>query len=158
MTKEMKQEFTRKITQANKTGLVVILYEMTLYFLESAAENFDREEFLEYQKNIGKAKECLDELLTSLDKGYEPAARLQALYYFYKRQLTSASVQRKKELLLPVMGMIKELKESYEKIAAQDTSAPLMENTQEVYAGLTYGRGSLNENLADQGSNRGFRI
>ena len=36
MTNEKKQEYTRKITQANGTGLVVILYDMTLTFLEDA--------------------------------------------------------------------------------------------------------------------------
>lgn len=34
----------------------------------------------------------------------------------------------------------------------------VMENVQTVYAGLTYGRNNLNENLADQGINRGFRV
>ena len=54
--------------------------------------------------------------------------------------------------------MLIELKESYEKIASQDTSSPVMENTQMVYAGLTYGKNSLNIDLSDQGIDRGFRI
>ena len=54
--------------------------------------------------------------------------------------------------------MIQELKESFEQIALQDTSAPIMENTQTVYAGLTYGKDSLNLNLSDQGTNRGFCV
>ena len=57
-----------------------------------------------------------------------------------------------------VVNMLKELKQSYEQVASQDTSAPLVENAQVVYAGLTYGKGSLNVDLADQSTNRGFRI
>ena len=34
MTKELKQEYTRKITQANKTQLITILYEMLLIYVE----------------------------------------------------------------------------------------------------------------------------
>ena len=34
MTRELKQEFTLKISQANKTELAVILYEMLLAYLE----------------------------------------------------------------------------------------------------------------------------
>ena len=34
MTKECKQQFTLRITQANATQLVVILYEMTLQYLQ----------------------------------------------------------------------------------------------------------------------------
>ena len=54
--------------------------------------------------------------------------------------------------------MIKELKESYEQIASQDTSAPLMENTQAVYTGFTYGKDSLNVNLTHQSVDRGFCV
>jgi flagellar protein FliS len=35
--------------------------------------------------------------------------------------------------------------------------APVMDNSQSVYAGLTYGRGSLNENLVGN-ANRGFLV
>ena len=37
MTREMKQIFTRRITQANRTQLIVILYDMTLTYLKDAA-------------------------------------------------------------------------------------------------------------------------
>ena len=89
---------------------------------------------------------------------YKIAGILRGLYFFYKRELTTAAVQQKKELVLPIIQMIGELKESYEQIASQDTSAPIMENAQTVYAGLTYGKDSLNVNLSDQGTNRGFCV
>ena len=44
------------------------------------------------------------------------------------------------------------------KIVSTDESAPVMSHTQRVVAGLTYGRNSLNENLTDAGSDRGFRV
>ena len=43
MTKELKQQFTLKISQANKTGLVVILYEMLLIYLEEATQAYEKE-------------------------------------------------------------------------------------------------------------------
>ena len=36
MTKECKQKFTLRITQANKTELIVILYEMVLLCMDTA--------------------------------------------------------------------------------------------------------------------------
>ena len=48
------------------------------------------------------------------------------------------------------------LKEAYEVLAIQDQSGPVMQNTQAVYAGLTYGKDDLTENMTDQGTNRGF--
>ena len=158
MKKEKKQEFTLRITRANKTQLVVILYDMVLVYLEDSLEAFENEDYKEYKWNIERAKDCIDELLNSLHMEYEIAGILWGLYFFYKRELTTAAVQNKKELVLPVMQMIQELKESYEQISSQDTSAPIMENAQTVYAGLTYGRTSLNVDLSDQGTNRGFCV
>ena len=158
MKKEQKQEFTLRITRANKTQMIVILYDMVLVYLEDSLEAFEKEDYVTYKWNIERAKDCIDELIQSLHMEYELAGILKGLYFFYKRELASAGVQKDKEKVLPVIKMIQELKESYEQIAAQDTSAPIMENTQAVYAGLTYGKNSLNVNLSDQGTNRGFCV
>ena len=41
MTKECKQQFTLRITQANSTQLIVILYEMTLQYLADGEQAVD---------------------------------------------------------------------------------------------------------------------
>ena len=158
MKKEKKQEFTLRITRANKTQMIVILYDMVLAYLEDSLEAYEKNDFKGYKWNIERAKDCIDELLNSLHMEYEIAGILKGLYFFYKRELTTAAIHNKQEMVLPVMQMIRELKESYEQIASQDTSAPIMENTQEIYAGLTYGKDSLNVNLSDQGTHRGFCV
>ena len=158
MKKEKKQEFTLRITRANKTQMIVILYDMVLTYLEDAVEAFEKNNHKEYRWNIDRAKDCIDELLNSLHMEYEIAAILKGLYFFYKRELTTAAVHNKKEMILPVMEMIQELKESYEKISSEDTSAPIMENAQTIYTGLTYGKDSLNVSLSDQSTNRGFCV
>ena len=158
MKKEKKQEFTLRISRANKTQMIVILYDMVLTYLEDAVEVFEKNNYKEYKWNIDRAKDCIDELLNSLHMEYEIAGMLKGLYFFYKRELTTAAVRMQKEKILPVIQMIKELKNSYEQVAAQDTSAPIMENAQTIYAGLTYGKDSLNVNLSDQGLNRGFCV
>lgn len=157
MTKEMKQQFTLKITRANKSQLVVILYEMLLAYLDeaqSAHENGSKEEF---RDGIRKARACLRELMASLHYEYEMAFRLQQLYLYADRELTRADVHNRKEELSHVRMVITKLHDAYATVSSQDTSAPIMENTQAVYAGLTYGRDDLIVNLADQGSSRGFR-
>jgi len=158
MKKEKKQEFTFRITRANKTQMVVILYDMVLTYLQDALEELANKNSKEFKWNIERSKDCLDELLNSLHMEYEPANTLKGLYFFYKRELSTAAVQQDKDKILTIMDMIKELRESYEKISSQDTSAPIMENAQTVYAGLTYGKDSLNENLSAQSIHRGFRV
>ena len=149
MTKELKQEYTLRITQANKTQLAVILYEMTITYLEEASRAYDEGDTASFKDSIRKARGCIKELIASLHFEYEPARNLLQLYVFANQELTRARVRK---------GMMEKLQEAYEKIAAADTSAPVMANTQTVYAGLTYGKNSLTENLANQGSERGFRI
>lgn len=158
MVQEKKQEFILRITRANKSQLIVILYDMVLEYLQDALKAYEENDKKKYKIDIGNAKNCIDELIRSLKPGYEISLTLQSLYYFYKRELSTAAILEKEEMITPVINMIKELRDAYEKVAAEDTSAPVMENTQTVYAGLTYGKDSLNINLSDQGSNRGFRV
>ncbi len=63
MTSEKKQEFTLRISQANKTELVVILYDMFQAYLEDA-EHAEGEEF---HNAISHARAVLNELIESLD-------------------------------------------------------------------------------------------
>ena len=157
MTKELKQKYTLKITQANKTQLITILYEMLLIYAQEAEEAYDREDRMEFRESIRKARGCVNELLGSLNFEYGLAANFLQLYLYVNRELIKAEVQNQKAPLENAEKVIRGLHGAYEKLEVMDTSGPVMQNVQTVYAGLTYGRNHLNENLADQGINRGFR-
>ena len=66
MTKELKQEYTLRITQANKTQLAVILYEMTITYLEEASRAYDEGDTASFKDSIRKARGCIKELIASL--------------------------------------------------------------------------------------------
>ena len=51
--------------------------------------------------------------------------------------------------------MLESLYDAFKEAAKQDTSAPLMQNAQQVYAGYTYGKNDVNENC-QLDSSRGF--
>ena len=158
MTTEIKQQFTFRISQANSTEMIVILYEMTLQYLADASELADQDDFAGYQSAVLRARGCIGELLQSLHLEYEPAAALRQLYLFCLRRLAQAEVRIHPELLQEVSGVITPLCDAYRQIAAQNTAGPVMQNAQVVYAGLTYGRNTLTENMADQSMNRGMLI
>ena len=50
----------------------------------------------------------------------------------------------------------KTLHAAYKEMEKEDTSAPTMGNTQSVFAGLTYGKYSLNEDVTASSMNRGI--
>lgn len=157
MTKELKQQYTLKITQANKSQLVVILYEMLMIYIDEAGQAHEKKDSEGFKDSIRKARGCLNELMASLHLEYEPAMNLLQLYIYAGKELARADVHNNKEELLHVKSIMEKLHGAYQKISEQDHSGPVMANTQAVYAGLTYGKNNLMENLSDQGGNRGFR-
>ena len=158
MTTELKQEYTLRITQANKTQLITILYEMVLLYVDEAENALDADNKMEFKSAVRKIRGCMNELTASLNFEYELAQNFLQLYLYVNRELVKASSHYEKENLEHVRLVIGQLHKAYEQIQNQDTSGPVMGNTQTVYAGLTYGRNTLTENLADSDANRGFRV
>lgn len=158
MTREVKQQFTFRITQANSTQLIVILYEMLLSYLEESREALESEDSAAFHEAVRKARGCINELIGSLHMEYEPAPALMQLYLFCIRRLANGEVRSDPQPLGEIEQVIQPLHDAYEKISGQNKSGPIMGNSQTVYAGLTYGRNNLTENMADQGANRGMLI
>lgn len=158
MTKELKQEFTLRITQANKTQLITILYEMVLIYIDEAEAALSEEDRAGYKSALRKIRGCMNELTASLNLEYDLAQNILQLYLYVNRELVQASVHYDRDNLEHVRLVIGELQKAYKKIEAQDVSGPVMGNTQTVYAGLTYGRNTLTESITDPASNRGFCV
>ncbi len=156
MKKEDKQQFTFRITQANSTEMVVILYEMLLCYLDDASEALRMEEQEPFHDAVRKSRACLNELVNSLNLNYEPAPALHKLYMFCFRRLAAGERRREPGILNEVKHVIEPLHDAYRQIAGQNSAGPVMGNSQAVYAGLTYGRNTLTENMTDQGANRGI--
>lgn len=62
------------------------------------------------------------------------------------------------EQLDQIIGMFQKLRDAYHTISREDQSRPLMENAQDVYAGLTYSKTDVNESLLQYGTARGFCV
>lgn len=158
MTAEQKKEFTRKISQANSAQMIVILYDITLVYVEDALCFMEKEDMENARVQADFAKRCLEEMISNLHFEYELSKTLHQLYLSMKKSLREGIRDKEKEQLISVRDNLQSLRDAYEQIAASDESAPVMSHTQTVVAGLTYGRTSLNENLSDVSSDRGFRV
>lgn len=159
MTKEKKQEFTFRITRANETELVVILYEMLLCYLGEAKEWLAQpQEAALLQESLRKARGCINELMQSVHLEYQPGKELMQLYIYSLKRLAKCERCREEEPLQEVQKIMTSLHGAYARIAPENPKGPVMNNSQTVYAGLTYGPKDLTENMADQGSNRGMRV
>lgn len=156
MTKERKQEFNLRITQANPTQLTVIVYEMCLEYLGETKAALGDNDMPAFHDAARKTRGCLTELLESLNLEYDPAGAMLQLFLYCIRRLAYSEFHKDMVALDEIERVVRPLGEAYAKIQNQDTRGPIMGNAQTVYAGLTYGRNSLTENMGDPGKNRGM--
>ncbi len=134
----------------------MILYEMLLCYVQDGREALAEKKEWEFREAIRKARGCLGELMNSLNLQYEPAPALLSLCGFCVRRLADSERKVSPEPLGEIEQIVKQLRDAYSQIAEQNSAGPVMNNSQTVYAGLTYGRNTLTENMADQGANRGM--
>ncbi|MEG1459439.1 MAG: flagellar protein FliS [Acetivibrio sp.] len=157
----MKQEklntYSVRITQANKSQLVVITYEIIIDSIQAAMEEFQREDWIEYNKDLKRVQKLLNELMGALDFSYEMSGQFKELYQFCGKCIVEALFGKKIDKLPSVCSIIEKMAAGFREAAKQDNSETVMKNTQIVYAGLTYGRYALDEVFVNMNeANRGF--
>lgn len=155
MTKEEIQIYTRRITNGNRTDLVVTTYDIILTYYHdarSARKNGEEEQFI---WNLNKATDFVNELIHALDCQYQLGKDLLLLYRYVQDVVAQCIRKKTEEGLDSAESVITKLKSSFVEVAKQDHSGPVIQYGGQVYAGITYGRGTLNE-LYDNTS-RGFK-
>lgn len=158
MRNEDLRAFTARISQANGSELVVIVYEIILKDIESAKEAFDAQDHTKFTRDVDHAVKFVNELINTLDFEYAISYDLMQLYLYCNKQLIEATLKKDIKPLESATKVLTSLLKGFNEVAKQDKSEPLMSNTQQVYAGLTYGKGSLNEMYVDPNQvERGFR-
>lgn len=158
MNQEEKKQFTLRIAQANKSQLIVILYEILFVYLKDVRIAFEQQNREHFRRDMKRSKACVLELIKSLNLNYEVAVRLLELYDYVTHKLRIMEARFQITELTEVEHILHELYESFVEMEKQDTSEPLMDHVQNVYAGLTYGKNNLTENLGNTYENRGFFV
>ena len=82
MTKEEIRDYCRKVTQSSGTELVAITLELAANYLEEAVGCKLPAELVEFRLAIGKARQCIGGLISSLDKKKEKSAQVLKIYFF----------------------------------------------------------------------------
>jgi len=157
MNKEKQKDFARRIAQANRTELLLVTYDILIEEIEETERQHNAGDIGEYRRAVKSAQRFIAELMSSLDFTYPISRELLNLYEYVQRVLIRSDVSGKPYRLDSAKNVITGLRAAFAKVAEGDDSAPLMENAQSVFAGLTYGKGKLNEtDLDPHAPNRGF--
>ncbi|MGN0348842.1 MAG: flagellar protein FliS [Roseburia sp.] len=157
MKKEQMQDFTRRISRCNRSELVVILYEVLFAHLADAKEAYRDEDWGEFKEALRRSERTIRELMGALDFSYGLANELGSIYVFCKETLAKAMYKRNLDEIDLAEELMRKLYEAFVEVAKQDTSDPLMSNTQQVYAGYTYGREDV-DTYQEFDASRGFFV
>jgi len=157
MDNSLKQEFTRRLSQCNNGEMIVIMYDIVFAYMDEAKVAHNVGAYEDYKVAIKKSQGAIDTLIGALNFKFDIARDLHKLYVYAKNCLAKAIYQNRLDGLEEAEKILKRLYASFYEAAKSDTSGPLMRNTQQVYAGMTYGRTTLNENCFED-NHRGFFV
>ena len=157
MTKEQIKEFTLRTTNANHSGLILVLFDVTRVYILDAIASYDEEDLETYLKYIRMAKKSHNELMSCINPKDDLGKKVLQVFRFIYGKLVMSEVKRKPDDLDRCLVMLDNLKVGFEKLHSIDTEGPVMKNAHQVYAGLTYGKGTLSESTLGDIYNRGFK-
>jgi len=130
MPAEPATEYLRaQVETASPCGLIVILYEGAINFMEKALEGFKEtsptERIERINNSLLRAQDIITELAACLDMeaGGEIAENLFRLYDYMHRRLIEANVRKQPEPIKEVIGLMSDLKEAWQQISMQENGA-----------------------------------
>ena len=109
------------IDDASPHQLVTLLLDGALERIALASGAMARDDVAASGEAIGKSISILDSLRVSLDheKGGAVAANLEQLYDYMTRRLLEASAAKDADLLIEVMGLIREIKLAWDEVPVE---------------------------------------
>lgn len=156
MNRDKISAFTLRIASSNGCGLISILYDIYEEYETDALENFEAGQVTEAIVALKKCVEVVSHLQKDLNFEYKVSGNLYALYDYVQRNVSKSIYKANADGLLEAKKVMDELGDAFDQLAKEDTSAPIMQNTQHVMAGITYGKNSLNESVMGNQARRGF--
>lgn len=158
MDSTMVKDFQAKIVNADKGQLIIISYEMLIAEIEDAIVQIENGKEAEFSRVMVRAHKILRELSSNLDFQYDISKDLMSMYIYINKKFIDASIKCEKESLNEAKRILTILLNGWKEAETKESiNEPLIENGQKVYAGLTYGKGTLNEMVYDGSTSRGFR-
>ena len=159
MTQEQKQEFTRRISQENHSGLILVLCDIFHTYGSDAIAAYQTNDMTTYLQTVGQARRTLQELIDCFSKEDVLGRNVIAIFRFIYGKLVRSEVRRQPDELDRCIQLVDALRVGFVHLHEIDTDGAVMQNVHQVYAGLTYGKGMLNESVqgVDYGT-RGYQV
>ena len=152
-----KEDYTARVANASPLQLTIINFELIIAYIEESAEAEKYNDIGAFLNNMSGAKDFLKLLMTSLDMKYDLSKELMRIYIYINGLLIKSEYSKSAKQAVVAADMLKLLLESFKSISETEQSeTAVMQNAQQVYAGLTYKDGKLSEYI-EEDLNRGFK-
>lgn len=159
MIKTENTNWSAKIVNATPAQLVLIIYELIFEAIDTAKEQLVNKDRTGFEKTMERARKLLMELTHDVQLKTTLDYDFLSLYLFVNKLFIQSYFKKSAEPLEQAKGILDKLYIGLceaEKLIPKEEKQSVVQNAQQVYAGLTYGRGTLNESIQHD-QNRGFK-
>ena len=146
MTEEQMNAYKMRIAQAGVGDLTVIMLEMEIQWITEALDAYEKQKIEDFISCVEKAQGTQVELMNVLNMENPLAVVVYSVFIFINKHLIEAKIRQDPLDLERCRGMLEKYHKSFLEVAKTDASGPVMEQSEKVYAGLTYGADGLVEN------------
>ncbi len=118
------QYFENSINTATHEELTLMLYNGLVKFIMIAQSGMEEKNLEKANANILRAQDIINEFRATLDMKFEVSKGLDSLYEYMNRRLIEANIRKDKEILEEVLGMAKELRDTWSLAIKRAKSQP----------------------------------
>ena len=105
-----------KILTASPAELTLMLYEGAIKFCNIALVAMENKDIEKTHVNIVKARNIIDEFLSTLDHKYPVAKDFENVYYYIRELLTEANVKKDPEVLNMALEEIRGMRDTWKEV------------------------------------------
>lgn len=111
-------KYRQSSVQTSSPGqLLLMLFDGAIRFSKAGVEGIAAADFNKVSTNFGKAQSIVNELIATLDKGYDVSQNLAALYEYINHLLIESNVKKAKEPAEEAIGYLLELRQTFAQAA-----------------------------------------
>ena len=145
MTDEQMNVYKMRIAQAGIGEMTLIMLEMEMQWIQDALDAYGKQDIEEFIVCVDKAQSVQVELMNVLNMENQVAVDVYSVFAYINKVLIRAKIKREPLDMERCRKLLERYHKSFETVAKTDTEGPVMEQSEKIYAGLTYGSGGLVE-------------
>lgn len=145
MTEEQMDAYKMRIAQAGIAEMTTIMLEMEMQWIQDASAAYTEKKLEEFERCVDKAQSVQVELMNVMNMENPVAVDVYSVFVYINKQLIRAKIKRQPLEFERLVAMLEKYHAGFSELIKTDQGGPVMQLSEKVYAGLTYGAGGLVE-------------